>query len=65
MARGYIFDGFGNLEEELELSVDGGQTQWCEKCRAETEHFLLALSSVYGYVYACSRCEQDGAGANG
>ena len=59
MARGYIFDESGNLEEELEFSVGGGQEKYCEKCQAKTWFFLLALSSVRGYVYNCSKCGQE------
>ena len=60
MASGFFFNESGNLEEELELSVDSGsQTQWCEKCRTKTAHYLLAISSTRGHVYTCVKCGQE------
>ncbi len=56
MGKGYIFNQFGELEEELELSVDGGNTMWCPKCQKDTYHALVAISSTRGDVYACAEC---------
>lgn len=56
MAKGYIYNENGELEEELELSVDGGEMMWCERCQEVTYHALTAISSVRGHVYSCGQC---------
>jgi hypothetical protein len=56
MGKGYIYNEWGELEEELELSVDGGQDMWCEKCQEVTYHALVGISSLRGSVYACAIC---------
>jgi len=56
MAKGYIYNENGEMEEELELSVDGGEDLWCERCQEITYHSLVAISSVRGKVYACEHC---------
>ena len=56
MAKGYIYNENGELEEELELSVDGGEMMWCERCQEVTYHAFVAISSGRGHVYACEQC---------
>ncbi|HUV52784.1 MAG TPA: hypothetical protein VMW64_06895 [Dehalococcoidia bacterium] len=62
MAKGYIYNENGELEEELELSVDGGEVMWCERCQEETYHSLVGVSSVRGEVYACAHCGTEVSG---
>ena len=52
MAKGYIYNENG----ELELSVDGGEMMWCERCQETTYHSLVAISSGRGHVYTCEQC---------
>ena len=52
MAKGYIYNENG----ELELSVDGGEMMWCERCQEVTYHAFVAISSVRGHFYACEQC---------
>ena len=57
MAKGYIYNENGELEEELELSLaDGGEAVWCERCQEVTYHAFVAISSVRGHFYACEQC---------
>ena len=56
MAKGYIYNENGELEEELELSVEGGEMMWCERCQEVTYHAFVAISSGRGHVYACEQC---------
>ena len=56
MSKGYIYNGAGELVEELEYSVEGGEVMWCERCQEETYHYFVAISSVRGEVYACEQC---------
>ena len=62
MAKGYTYNENGELEEELELSVDGGEGLWCERCQRITYHSLAAISSVRGEVYVCARCGSEVSG---
>jgi len=62
MAKGYTYNENGELEEELELSVDGGEGLWCERCQRITYHSLVAISSARGKVYVCARCGSEVSG---
>ena len=63
MAKGYTYNENGELEEELELSLDGGEGLWCERCQRITYHSLAAISSVRGgKVYVCARCGSEVSG---
>ena len=57
MAKGYTYNENGELEEELELSVDGGEGLWCERCRRITYHSLASIAR--GKVYVCARCGSE------
>ena len=60
MAKGYTYNENGELEEELKLSLDGGEGLWCERCQRITYHSLVAISSARGKVYVCARCGSSG-----
>ena len=59
MAKGYTYNENGELEAELELSLDGGEGLWCKRCQRITYHSLVAISSARGKVYVCARCGSE------
>jgi hypothetical protein len=59
MPRGYIFNQTGQLEEEIEYSVDGGDEFWCPACRKVTHQALVGISSTRGPIYVCTECDSE------
>lgn len=56
MSKGYIYNEDGELEEVLDHSCDGEESLFCPNCGKDVIHYLVAVSNVRGYIWACSAC---------